>query len=109
MKHVIKTGLDFQNTKYAFDEAFKVYKQQFAEYNPQFAWKSDDLAKFAFRVKGFNIEGLVLIDGGDIVIDMTVPLIARAFQGKAIEMIEKEVRVWVDRVKRTTSSESNNS
>lgn len=100
MKHTIETGLDLSLAKKAIDGAMEAYKARFAEYGPRFEWRSETRGEFGFRAKGVALGGTIDVRDGKIDVDMEVPFLFRIFQGKAMEVIEGEVRVWVDKARR---------
>lgn len=106
MKHVIKTGLNVNDSKYALDEAFKVYSKQHSQYKPLFGWKKNDLATFSFTSPVGKLDGLILVVEDQLILDMNVPFLARPFQNKAISLIETEVQIWIERIKKSSDMNS---
>jgi hypothetical protein len=100
MKHTIHTGLEKTLSKKAIEKAMEVYKARFGEYEPRFDWTSLDEGRFSFHAMGTKLEGRIGVRDGAIDVDMHVPLVLRIFQGKAMNVIEEQVRVWVEKAKR---------
>ena len=100
MKHTIDTGLDRALSRTAIDRAMGAYKERFAAYSPRFEWTSDDRGEFGFEAKGVKLSGHIVVLDRKIDVDMQVPFLFKVFQGKAMEVIEEQVRVWVDKAKR---------
>ncbi|MBX7191764.1 MAG: polyhydroxyalkanoic acid system family protein [Sandaracinaceae bacterium] len=100
MKHTIQTNLDLARSKLAIDKAMEAYKARFAEYNPRFDWTTDTRGEFGFKAKGVSLGGTILVHDHKVDVDMEVPFLFRIFQGKAMEVIEDEVRHWVEKVKK---------
>jgi hypothetical protein len=100
VKHTIQTGLDLARSKVAIGKAMDAYKARFAEYNPRFDWTSDARGEFGFKAKGVALGGSIVVHDGQVDVDMEVPFLFRIFQGKAMEVIEDEVRLWVERAKK---------
>ena len=100
MKHTIDTGLDLPSSKRAIDHAMAAYKERFADYQPRFAWASAERGEFGFNAKGVSLGGTLLVREGKIDVDMEVPFLFRVFQGKAMQVIEEQVQLWVGKVKR---------
>jgi Putative polyhydroxyalkanoic acid system protein (PHA_gran_rgn) len=100
MKHQIAHDLDSNLAKEAAVRAFDAYKQRFANYNPTIQWDSDRKARIGFSVKGVKLEGAIDILPKAIELDLDVPFLFRPFKGKAIEVIEREVRTWLDKAKK---------
>jgi hypothetical protein len=99
MKHQIAHDLDSNLAKEAAVRAFDAYKQRFANYNPTIQWDRDNKARIGFSVKGVKLEGSIDILPKAIELDLDVPFLFRPFKGKAIEVIEREVRAWLDKAK----------
>ena len=99
MKHVIQHGLSLELAKKATRKALETYQERFAEYNPQVDWKGEDKATVAFGVKGVNLNGDIDINDKDIALDMSVPFLLKPFQKKAVAVVDKAIREWIDRAK----------
>jgi hypothetical protein len=100
MKHTIDTGLDAALSKKAIDKAMDAYKTRFAAYQPRFDWMGEDHGEFSFQAKGVKLHGSIRVRERAIDVDMHVPLLFRVFQGKAMDVIEEQVRFWVEKAKR---------
>jgi hypothetical protein len=100
MKHTIETGLDQAMSKKAIGKAMEAYKARFAEYNPRFDWTSDDQGEFGFKAKGVSLGGTIRVRDKNIDVDMDVPFLFRIFQGKAMDVIQEQVMVWVEKAKK---------
>ncbi|RYE94213.1 MAG: hypothetical protein EOO75_02540 [Myxococcales bacterium] len=99
MKHSIKHDLDLATAKKVTEKAFDTYKAKFAEYNPTFSWASDSKADVAFKAKGITIAGSFTVLPTQIDFDLDVPFLLRPFQGKAVEIVDKEVQEWIQKAK----------
>jgi hypothetical protein len=99
IKHEIHHGLELPLARKAIDKAMEAYAQRFAEYNPTFSWRDDTHANLAFKAKGVSVAGEIEIDGPKIFVDLEVPFILRIFKGKAIEVIDREVKKWVEKAR----------
>jgi hypothetical protein len=100
MKHQIAHDLDTNLAKEAAVRAFEAYQRRFANYNPTMQWDGDRKARIGFSVKGVKLQGSIDILPQAIEIDLDVPFLFRPFKGKAVEVIEKEVRNWLDKAKK---------
>ena len=100
MKHTIDTGLERTLSKKAIDKAMDAYKARFADYDPRFDWTGDDRGEFSFSAKGIKLQGTIVVRDQKVDVDMHVPLLFRVFQGKAMDVIEEQVRAWVEKAKR---------
>lgn len=100
MKHQIEHGLAPSDARTVIDKAMEAYRARFADYHPEFAWKTEDKGRFSFRAKGVSVAGDIEINGSSIFVDVEVPFLLRIFRGKAIQVIDREVRRWIDRAER---------
>jgi hypothetical protein len=99
MKLEIAHDLDTNLAKEAAIRAFDAYKQRFASYHPTLHWENDKKARIEFSVKGVKLTGGIEIHPKTIDLDLEVPFLFRPFKGKAIDVIEREVRVWLAKAK----------
>jgi hypothetical protein len=99
MKHVIPHELDLATAKRVVDKAFEEYKRRFASYEPTLLWANDRRADVSFNAKGIKLEGAMLIEPKSIELDLDVPFLFRPFRKIAIEAIEREVRVWLEKAR----------
>ncbi|APR86141.1 Hypothetical protein A7982_11490 [Minicystis rosea] len=100
MKHIIQHDLDMATAKKAADRAFAEYKSRFPDYSPELAWVNDRKADVAFNAKGVKLNGGMEIAPTSIALELDVPFLFRPFQKKAMEVIEREVRVWLEKAKK---------
>jgi hypothetical protein len=99
MKHAIKHDLDVATAKKVTEKAYDSYKAKFADYSPTFRWASDNKAEVSFKAKGIAIAGSFTILPGQIDFDLDVPFLLRPFQSKAVEVVETEVKEWIQKAK----------
>ena len=100
MKQTIHHGLDKELARKATRKAFAAYKARFSEYKPEETWLTEDMAEIAFSVKGLTLKGAVEVKEEEIEAELNVPLVLRPFRKKALQVIEDEVRVWVEKARR---------
>lgn len=100
MKHSVPHDLSLDLAKKAADAALQSYKARFAEYDPQICWVSERLAEVSFRAKGLSMKGSFEIRDTAIDMDMEVPLLLRPFRSKALEVIEEQIRKWIDKARK---------
>jgi hypothetical protein len=100
MKHQIAHDLDAETAKQVAVRAFEAYQKKFADYHPKLEWVSDREARLEFSVKGLKLLGSIGILPRAIELDLDVPFVFRLFKSKAIGVIEREVRTWIDKAKR---------
>ncbi len=98
MKHRVEHNLDLPTARKVADSAWDSYENRYARYNPQLTWKDQYTADFSFNVKGVALSGQLLLEPSAIAIALQVPLMFRLFQKQAIEVIEKEIRYWIEKV-----------
>jgi hypothetical protein len=100
MKHVIQHDLDTSTAKRVVDRAFEEYKSRFADYHPTLHWAHERRADVSFNAKGVKLNGAMHVEEKEIGLELDVPFLLRPFQKKAVEIIEREVRHWVDKAKK---------
>lgn len=99
MKHSVSHSLGRETARKVARAAFDTYKQRFSEFSPNTVWSGEDNAEISFSVKGFTLKGAVEVKEQSIDLDMDVPFLLKPFQGKAIAVIEREIKEWIDRAK----------
>lgn len=99
MKHVVHHGLGFEKAKKVTEAAVGSYTERFQKYDPKISWKSDRKAQIIFTVKGVSLEGVLEVGDKDIEMDLDVPFLLRPFKGKAISVIEEEIKKWIAKAK----------
>ena len=100
MKHAVTHQLSPELAKKATELAWETYQARFAQYEPKCTWANESQASVSFRVKGVSLQGAFELVPGAIELDLQVPLVFRPFKKKAINLIEREIRVWVDKAER---------
>jgi hypothetical protein len=100
MKHQIAHDLDASMAKEVAVRAFEAYQKRFVDYRPTMQWTGDKDARIEFNVKGLKLQGSIGIRPSTIDLDLDVPFVFRLFKNKALEVIEREVRSWIDKAKR---------
>ncbi len=99
MKHKIPHDLSPELAKKAADRAMESYTAKLAEYSPKVTWTTPDAAAITFKVKGISLSGSLALVPGAIELDLDVPFLLKPFQGRAINVIDREVREWIDKAK----------
>ncbi|MBK6519615.1 MAG: polyhydroxyalkanoic acid system family protein [Polyangiaceae bacterium] len=100
MEHRVPHDLGRDLGKRATTAAFAAYAAKYAEYKPRMTWTSDYAADAAFTVKGMDLKGSIVVHEREVTLDLSVPLLLRPFKSKALEVIEREIRVWIDKAKK---------
>lgn len=99
MKHSIAHDLDLATAKKVTDRAFAEYGSRYPAYEPTLSWIDDRRADVSFNAKGVHLGGVMAIDETSISLDLDVPFLFRPFQKKAIEVIDREVKVWIGKAR----------
>ena len=99
MKHSIPHDLDEALAKKAAEKAFAAYALKLADYDPRVTWTDEKHASITFNVKGMTLKGRFTLAPSSIDLDLDVPFLLRIFQGKAVDVIDREVREWLDKAK----------
>jgi putative polyhydroxyalkanoic acid system protein len=99
MKHTIEHDLDLATAKKVTDRAFAEYGSRYPDYEPTLSWTNDRRANVSLNAKGVKLKGEMLIAEGSISLDLDVPFLFRPFQKKAIEVIDREVKVWIEKAR----------
>ncbi|HEU4406215.1 MAG TPA: polyhydroxyalkanoic acid system family protein [Polyangiaceae bacterium] len=97
MKHAIPHNLSPETARTALERAFASYKEKYGEYNPTMLWENDKRAAIGFKVKGVSLDGAIELHPNKMEVELDVPFLFKPFQKKAIEIVEREVRVWIDK------------
>ena len=95
MKHSVSHSLGLEKARKVAKAALDSYAQKFSEYNPVTKWKSEDKAEIGFTVKGMSLSGAVQVAERAIDLDLDVPFMLKPFKGKAIAVIEGEIKKWI--------------
>ncbi|MGF1469867.1 MAG: polyhydroxyalkanoic acid system family protein [Sandaracinaceae bacterium] len=99
IKHEIRHGLEPELARHAINHAMDGYRERFADFQPTFEWMNPDVGSFSFTALAVTTRGSLEIEGPLIYVDVEVPFLLRPFKGKAIDVIDREVRRWVDKAK----------
>jgi hypothetical protein len=95
MKHQVPHALGQQKAKQVAIQALASYQKRFAEYDPRVEWTGDSCAKIGFSVKGLKLNGAIEVFADKFDLDLDVPFILRPFRGKALSVIEEEIKKWI--------------
>jgi hypothetical protein len=99
MKHSIDHDLDMATAKKVTDRAFAEYGSRYPDYKPTLSWIDERRADVSFSAKGVHLGGAMVIAERSISLDLDVPFLFRPFQKKAIEVIDREVKVWIQKAR----------
>jgi Putative polyhydroxyalkanoic acid system protein (PHA_gran_rgn) len=95
MKHAVPHNLGKEGAKRVAEAALKSYAERFSQYSASVQWQSPERATIGFEVKGISLKGAVEVQDTAINLELDVPFLMRPFQGKAISIIEEEIRSWI--------------
>lgn len=98
-QHEILHDLDFDLAKLAAERAAEAYAKRFAEYDYKATWVSSSRVELGFTVMGKRLTGAMNVKARKVELELEVPLVFRPFRGKALEIIEREARVWLEKAK----------
>jgi hypothetical protein len=99
MKHTVAHDLDVALAQRAVKIALTGYAERFEQFSPQVNWMSEARADIGFKAKGVAVTGQVDVLPGKILIDLEVPFLLRVFKKKAIHIIEREIRAWIEKAR----------
>jgi len=97
MKHQVPHALGQQKAKQVAVQALTSYQQRFAEYDPRVDWANDSCAKIGFNIKGIKLNGAIEVLPDTFALDLDVPFVLRPFRGKALAVIEEEIKKWISK------------
>jgi hypothetical protein len=100
MKHSVPHDLGQDKAKKAAEAALAQYSQKFAQYSPKTQWVSENKANISFNIKGVMLSGTMEVLANAIEMDLDVPFLFRPFKGKALGIIEGEIKDWIARAKK---------
>jgi hypothetical protein len=99
MEHRVRHDVGRDLAKKATVAAFATYKHKYGDYSPTTTWTSDYTATVTFAIKGFTMDGKILIEEKDVVMDMHVPFLLKPFRKRALDVIEREIQLWCQKAK----------
>jgi len=100
MRHLVHHDLDPALARRVAERAFASYAERYARYDPKLTWLGETRAQASFRALGITLSGTIEIGPGTIAAELDLPWIVRPFVGRAIAVVEREVRLWEQAAKR---------
>jgi hypothetical protein len=100
VKHEIPHELELDLAKLATRKAAEAYAQRFAEYDYRYRWITDTRVELSFAVMGKRLEGIIEVLPRKLELELEVPFMFRPFQGKAVQIIEREAKEWLAKARR---------
>jgi hypothetical protein len=99
MKHSVPHDLDPEQAKKVMHAAWDSYSKRFADYSPAINWVNDAKAAIGFSAKGISIKGGIEVQAKAFELELEVPFLLKPFRGKAISVIEEEIKKWISKSK----------
>jgi hypothetical protein len=100
LKHVIPHALkDRARARGVVTMALESYKERLTQYQPTLTWESEDHVRVEFEVLSRKLSATVTIDDENLSFESSLPLLLRPFEGKAIDVVEREVSKWLDKAR----------
>ncbi len=99
MKHEMVHDLSLPLARKAADCAYSTYKQRYARFSPILRWLNDRRAELTFSAMGIEMSAMIELEPKTIAVDLKVPFVLRPFRRRAISVIERELKYWIDRAK----------
>ncbi len=95
--HRIPHDLPRKLARVATRSALEAYRKRYPQVAPGGKWIDDDQVRIWFDIAGKRLEGGIRVTDDAILLDLDFPLVFRPFRKQAIEVIEREVKWWIDR------------
>lgn len=99
MKHRVPHDLGQEKARKVTEAAWKSYSDRFSKYQPTCHWPTQSQAEIGFTAKGITLKGTIEVLDDSIDLELEVPFILRPFKGKAIGVIEEEIKRWIGKAK----------
>ena len=101
MKHLIPHDLARPLARKATRAALDGYRKQFPQFSPGGSWRDDDTAEVWFATPVGRIEGTITVKQNGIQLHLTkLPFAARVFRRQAVDIVETEVKAWIEKAKK---------
>lgn len=95
MNHEIPHQLSASEAIALAHRALDAYAKRFAKYAPEITWRSESEAEIAFTAKGIHLHGGLAVAADRFRLRLDVPLLLRPLQGRALQVIEREMQTWL--------------
>jgi hypothetical protein len=99
VKHDIRHDLELSLAQLAARKAVEAYAERFADYDFRSRWVDDNMVELSFAVAGKRLDGNIRVRSDALALSLDVPFVFRVFKNKAIDIIEREARKWIDKAK----------
>jgi hypothetical protein len=108
-RHTIEHGLDHARARHAIGRAVEDRVQEWAttKYGARAAWSTEeaDRCDVEFVVFGRRVEGVIRVTPERVVIEVELPPLLRAFEARAIKLIEDDVCRYLKQAEHTGKRE----
>lgn len=99
MRHTIAHDLSPELAQKTARAACDHYTARFAKYEPNIVWRNERNADIAFRAKGLSLKARIEVAVQSLVVDIDIPFLLRPFEGRAKEIVEREMNKWIAKAK----------
>jgi predicted LPLAT superfamily acyltransferase len=100
MRHVVVHDLGLILACRTARAASADYAQRFQRFQPRIEWRDERRARVSFQARGLALAGDIELDERSLYLVLDVPLLLRPLQGRAVVIIERELRLWIERARR---------
>ncbi len=99
MQHDIPHDLSLEQAQDAARKVLTGYGERFAKYAPSLTWHSPQHAELRFTAKGMALAAELQIMADRFRLRMDVPFLLRPFGGRAVQVIDTQVRALIVKAK----------
>ncbi|MSQ83313.1 MAG: hypothetical protein EXR77_10580 [Myxococcales bacterium] len=99
MRHSIAHDLTPDMAQKTARAACDHYTTRFAKYEARIVWRDVSNADISFSAKGLRITGKVAVLAQNLVVDIDIPFLLRPFQGRAVDIVQRELNKWIAKAK----------
>lgn len=99
MKHAVPHNLEPELARRTAERALESYAEALRDYRPIVTWSRSDRAEVSFAAKGVVVEGHLEVGDEAYLLYFKVPFLLRMFEKRAVEVIEREIQVWIARAR----------
>jgi len=94
MRHSVSHELDPDEARQVARRAVDSYLARFADYDAAARWIDSDHCRIAVRVQGLSLHGLIALLPHELSMDVDVPWSLSMFASRAVDVIDREARLW---------------
>ena len=106
MTHEFTHGLERETVRQLVKHAWNHYERSYPKYHPQCTWKGPDLVEVKFRAGFVKLAGDLEITDDKIRLGLQVPATLRFLKGRALTVVEAEIKKWLAKADEISSGES---